>query len=183
MEYLDAVRWSPEQETTLRAMLSSLQINILPDLAARLSLGIDSGDLEMLKQSLKDMLSAITMIPRRLKPKLGRTEVEQYIVRYFEAANTYSAKAVADTCRSALLEEFCSTVFRITFFESAMLRIQYLMHGSLWSSLLWLFDLIRRCDWTLYETCVELFCLDPRLSSSVSQVGVEEKLCILLNLI
>ena len=42
MEYLDAVRWSPEQETTLRAMLSSLQINIFPDLAASLSLGINS---------------------------------------------------------------------------------------------------------------------------------------------
>ena len=150
MEYLDAVRWSPEQETTLRAMLSSLQINILPDLAVRLSLGINSGDLEMLKQSLKDMLSAITMIPRTLKPKLGHTEVEQYIVGYFEAANTYSAKAVADTCRSALLEEFRSTVFRITFCESPMLRVQYLIRASLWSSLLWLFDLIRRCDWTLY---------------------------------
>ena len=94
---------------------------------------------------------------------------------YFQAANTYSAKAIADTCRSALLEEFRSTVFPITFFESAMLRIQYLIRASLWSSLLWLFDLIRRCDWTLHETCVELFCLDPRLSSSVSQVGVEEK--------
>jgi hypothetical protein len=30
MQYLDAVRWSPEQEAKLRAMLSSLQINILP---------------------------------------------------------------------------------------------------------------------------------------------------------
>ena len=64
-----------------------------------------------------------------------------------------------------------------------MLRVQYLIRASLWSSLLWLFDLIRRCVWTLYETCVELFCLDPRLSTSVSQIGVEEKLCILLNLI
>ena len=116
----------------------------------------------MLKQSLNDMLSVITTIPGRLKPKLGRTELEQYIVGYFEAANTYSATAVVETCRYALLEEFCSTVFRITDFESAMLRIQYLVCASLWSSLLWLFDLIRRCHWTLYETCVE--------HSSVSQV-------------
>lgn len=34
MRYLCAVRWSPEQEATLRVLLSSLQIKILPDLAA-----------------------------------------------------------------------------------------------------------------------------------------------------
>jgi len=37
MKYLDDVRWSLEQELKLRAMLSSLQINILPELAARLN--------------------------------------------------------------------------------------------------------------------------------------------------
>ena len=183
MEYLEAVRWSPEQETKLRAMLSSLQINILPDLAARLSLGINSGDLGMLKQILKDMLSTI---PYR-KPAAGGfghinnlacTEVEQYIVGYFEAANAYSAKDVAETCRSALWEKFLSIVEKIKYFDS--LSTEYI-GVCYWGALSWLFDLIRRCDGKLYETCILQFCEDSDLSTSQSQVGVQRKLDILLD--
>ena len=38
MRYLNAVRWSTKQEVRLRALLLSLEINILPDLATRLGI-------------------------------------------------------------------------------------------------------------------------------------------------
>ena len=38
MKYLNAVRWTTKQEIKLRALLLSLEIYILPDLAARLGM-------------------------------------------------------------------------------------------------------------------------------------------------
>lgn len=58
MRYLCAVRWSPEQEAQLRVLLSSLQINVLPDLAARL--GLSQSKSEMVKEPLTSKLRVMS---------------------------------------------------------------------------------------------------------------------------
>ena len=58
MRYLAAVRWSREQEAKLRVLLSSLNIIVLPDLAARLGIlsqsKSDSERIKMVKESVQD---------------------------------------------------------------------------------------------------------------------------------
>jgi len=180
MKYLNAVSWSPEQESKLRVTLSSLRINILPELAVRLCSSRDKSscaDLDTLKQTLQDMLSTMSF---RSKNSVRRREVEKYIVGFFEAAKKSSAKGIAETCRDALLEEFRANVERIKFNEFSEAEEVAL---NAWSNLLWLFDVSRCCDGKLYQTFIELFCADGFLrdSAKYSRVGVEVKVDILLD--
>jgi hypothetical protein len=184
MQYLDAVRWSPEQESKLLYMLSSLQINVLPDLAARL--GMSHGDnsdckhLDILKQSLQEMLSAIS---NRCKYSLPRGKVEEYIVSYFEAANASSDLVAADTCRSAILEEFAAIVQRIKTNEFSVIKEENYNSEVAWSVLLWLIEVIQRCDGKLFEMVFKMFCEDQRLRQAVrfSDVSGKVKIKILID--
>lgn len=59
MRYLAAVRWSREQQAQLCVLLSSLNINTLPDLAAKLGMSQSKSDCEHLKmvtESLQELL-------------------------------------------------------------------------------------------------------------------------------
>lgn len=63
MKYLSAVPWSTYQEVKLRALLLSLEINILGDLSDRLGISQckpDLGGLHMLEQTLQKMLSTFS---------------------------------------------------------------------------------------------------------------------------
>ena len=180
MKYLNAVSWSPEQESKLRVTLSSLRINILPELAVRLCSSRDKSscaDLDTLKQTLQDMLSTMSF---RSKNSVRRREVEKYIVGFFEAAKKSSAKGIAETCRDALLEEFRANVERIKFNEFSEAEE---VAVNAWSNLLWLFDIIRGCDGKLYQKFIELFCADCDLgySAKYSRIGVKIKVDILLD--
>jgi len=173
MSYLDAVHWSPEQESRLRASLTSLQINVLPALATRLAgtghCNSDCGHLEMLEETLQEMLS---MISSESTNSTLHCTVEKYIEDNIKADSTSD---IADTCRAALLKEFCAHVQAI----KSKMGIKY-RHGTQWvdnteyiddiSWLLRLVDLIQRCDGELFETVLKVFCEDGDLPTPVTKV-------------
>lgn len=155
MLYLDAVRWSPEQKAKLRALLTSLKLNILPDLATRLGIlgKSDSEHIEMVKDSLQELLS------RTLKNEFEtRTRAEKHMSEYFKAE---VSPAVKDACRSALLKEFSGDVERI---KSEDKNIELYCNR-----LSWLVGVIQSCDGKLFETVLKLFCEDTNLRNSINE--------------
>jgi len=154
MRYLNAVRWSTKQEVKLRALLLSLEINTLPDLATRLGFcqrESDNGGLQMLEHSLKKMLSTIS------SGSYNHSEyIEEYIVGFFEANASF-----AKTCRSALLKEFTANIERVKSDKYAIL--------TACSALLWILNVIQRCDGELFETAFKFFCEDAELPVAINR--------------
>jgi hypothetical protein len=153
MLYLDAVRWSPEQKAKLRALLTSLKLDILPDLATRLGIlgKSDSDHIEMLKDSLQELLS------KTLNDSELRGTAEKQMLEYFKA-NT--SPAVKDACRSSLLKEFNADVKRIKSEDKNI--------GMYCNRLSWLVGVIQSCDGKLLEKVVKLFCEDTNLRNSIN---------------
>jgi hypothetical protein len=156
MRYLDAVRWSPEQEAKLRVLLSSLHINILPDLAARLGMSQSKSDCEhikMVKESLQEFLS----------PTSNRSEyrstVEQHMFDYFKS-NT--SPAVKDACRYVILNQFNANV------KGIKSKSDERTFTTACSTLSWLVGVIQRCDAKLFETVVKEFCEDADLRKVIA---------------
>lgn len=154
MRYLNAVRWSTKQEVKLRALLLSLEINTLPDLATRLEISqikSDSGGLEMLEHSLKRMLSTIS------SGSYDHSEyIEEYILGFFEANASF-----AKICGSALLKEFSTNIERAKSDKYAIL--------TACTALLWIFNVIKRCDEKLFEILIKLFCEDAELPIAINR--------------
>jgi hypothetical protein len=154
MRYLNAVRWSTKQEVRLRALLLSLEINILPDLATRLGItqwNSDYGGLQMLEYSLQKMLSTIS------SGSYNHSEyIEEYIAGFFEVNSSF-----AETCRSALLKEFSANIERAKSDKYAI--------STACSALLWILNMIQWCDGELFETVFNLFCKDAELPVALNR--------------
>nr|ABK24906.1 unknown [Picea sitchensis] len=169
MLYLDAVRWSPEQKAKLRALLTSLKLDILPDLGTRLGIlgKSDSEHIEMVKDSLQELLS------RTLKNEFEtRTRAEKHMSEYFKAE---VSPAVKDACRSALLKEFSGDVERI---KSEDKNIELYCNR-----LSWLVGVIQSCDGKLFETVLKLFCEDTNLRNSINEKTPERSAYFILNIL
>lgn len=164
LRYLDAVRWSGEQEAKLRALLSTLHITPLPDLAARLGTGeceINCVHLEMLEETLQRRFSLISQTSnwyhRFWNKEHIRNGIEQYVVESYKAN---PSSEIADVCRSVIVKEFSDNVELIKSEDEDL--------HSICRSILWLLDLIQRCDDEgLYETVLKLFCEDVDLLQAV----------------
>lgn len=160
MKYLSAVPWSTKQEVKLRALLLSLEINILGDLSDRLGIGQCKPDLrglDMLEQTLQKMLSTISS---------GLFDdgeyIEEYIIAHFKANEPF-----AETCRSALLKEFRS---------SLRLAKSKFETPKACSALSWIVNVTERCDWKLFETVLNMFCKDTEIPIVIYQyIGWERQ--------
>lgn len=154
MKYLNAVRWSTKQEVKLRALLLSLEINTLPDLATRLGISqwkSDYGGIQMLEHSLQRMLSTIS------NGSYSHSEyIEEYIVGFFEANSSF-----AETCRSALMKEFSANIKRAKSDKYAI--------PTACSALLWILNVIQRCDGGFFETVFKFFCEDAELPIAINR--------------
>lgn len=159
MRYLNAVRWSTKQEVKLRALLLSMEINTLPDLATRLGISqwkSDYGGLQMLEHSLQKMLSTISC------GSYNHSEyIEEYILGFFEANSSFAA-----TCRSALLREFRANIERAKSDKYAVIPIAC-------SALLWIVNVIQRCDAELFEIVFNSFCEDAELPVAINRSYTE----------
>jgi len=177
MRYLDTVKWTREQEAKLRALLSSLQIKPLPDLAARLGTykcDSDCEHLKMLEEALEGMLSIILDIPKsRLSINIYNT-VEKYIEQNME---TNASLGIADVCRSVLLNKCSDVIKRL---KSNDDDVEYFC-----AVFLWFVDLIHRCDEELCGKVMRLFCEDVDVMKRVRQYKrkciVEQLLFILVD--
>lgn len=159
MQYLNAMRWTDAQAAELRALISSQQINISPDLAARLGMSPCNSycvHLEMLEEHLPEMLRMLFNDIEK-----DRTTVEKYIVNYFKAN---VSPAVAEKCKSALLKEFRENMDRIK--SSNLPRTQI----DSCSALLWLVRVIQRCDRKLFNMVLKLFCEDSEFRDSLARL-------------
>ncbi|GLJ50308.1 hypothetical protein SUGI_1071850 [Cryptomeria japonica] len=141
MDYLEAVCWTPEQKLRIRALLSSLQVNISTDLAERLKISKSFFDeeLELLKKIVPQMLSEVLNKPfvsYGVPLKHMRETVEKQIVAYFEEDIHPSIQKI---CRVALLDEFRTRIKKIKRGPSTEIR------DDACESLLWLLDLIKLC--------------------------------------
>jgi len=169
MRYLDAVRWTPEQEAKLRVwsqnadLLSSFPINVLPDLAARLGMSQSKSDcdhLKMVKESLKEMLSMT------YNGGEYRNTVAQHMFDYFKS-NT--SPAVKDACRYVLLNQFNANVKTIkSKSDESVIRLAC-------SNLSWLLGVIQLCDAKLFETVVKKFCEDADLRKVIADRVLQDR--------
>lgn len=163
MRYLAAVRWSREQQAKLRVLLSSLNINALPDLAARLGMSQSKPDCEhikILKESLPELLQMTYYGSWEL-----RSSVEKHIFDYYKL-NT--SPAIKDACRHAILNRFKADV------KAIKSKSDGNSMTTACSDLCWLLGVIRRCDAKLFETVVKEFCEDTDLRNAVSS-GVQDR--------
>lgn len=163
MQFLDTVNWTSEQETKLRALLLSLQIKTLPDLAARLGTykcDPDCEHLKMLEEALEGMLSIISNGSnfRLSQYRNIRSTVENYIVQNLEANASLD---IADMCRSVILNKFSDIIKRLKSKDDGVEHVC--------SVFLWLLDLIQQCDDELCEKVIRLFCEDVDVVESVQQ--------------
>lgn len=140
MRYLDSVRWNSVQEAQLRDLLSSLQINVSPDIAARLGMipcnMPNCEHIEILEEFLPEMLSMVSNGIESLNG-LPRKTVERYCVDYFTKPTVSSA--IAQKCEFALLKEFKVNMGRMKGSDKGKVK-------NACSALLWLVGVIRRCD-------------------------------------
>lgn len=167
MQYLDAVRWSHEQENLLLALLSSLQINILPSLAARLGMSPCKSQCEHL-QALEEFLPHLLIVIMNGKENrygLTRDGVERYIVGYFKV-NT--SPAIAEKCKSVLLKDLRDNIERIKSNNNDKDK-----KNKACSALLWLIGVIRQCDGKLFEKVLYLFCEDADLHKALTSIESE----------
>lgn len=165
MRYLAAVRWSREQQAKLRVLLSSSNINVLPDLAARLGMSqskSDCEDLKMVKASLQELLQ-MTYHSKEL-----RSIVEQHIFDYLKL-NT--SPAIKNSCRLAILRRFIADVKAIK--SKSDDRAKGEATELACSDLSWLLGVIRRCDSKLLAIVVKEFCEDADLRNAVAGGAVQ----------
>jgi len=82
MQYLNVIHWRPNKKVKLRAMLSSLQINILSNLVVRLVMGegkFNYENIEMVKDSIYDLFY---MTSNRLE---YHNIIDKHMLDYFES--------------------------------------------------------------------------------------------------
>lgn len=157
MRYLDAMGWNRDQEAKLRVLLSSLNITVLPDLAARLGMTgseSDCKDIRIVTESVQDWLQMT------YRNKKYCSTVEQGIANYFKLN---MSPAIKDACRDAILNRFKEDVEAIKSNKSDQSSI---ITAS--GDLSWLVGVIRHCDAKLFATVVKEFCEDPDLRNAVA---------------
>lgn len=160
MRYLDAVYWNPAQEAQLRDLLSSLQINTLPNITARLAMGrckYHCAQLEMLEECMPEMLSMVSNGQDYICD-LPRYKVENFIVDY---CNANASPAVANKCKSELMKQFLINMEFIKSNDKAK------MNNSC-SAMFWLVGVIQRCDRIIFEKVLKMFCEDADLRNALT---------------
>lgn len=160
MRYLDAVYWNPAQEAQLRDLLSSLQINTLPNITARLAMGrckYHCSQLEMLEECVPEMLSMVSNGQDYICD-LPRYKVENFIVDY---CNANASPAVANKCKSELMKQFLINMEFIKSNDKAK------MNNSC-SAMFWLVGVIQRCDRIIFEKVLKMFCEDADLRNALT---------------
>ncbi|XP_057865731.1 BTB/POZ domain-containing protein At3g50780 [Cryptomeria japonica] len=165
MDYLEAVCWTPEQKLRIRALLSSLQVNISTDLAERLKISKSFFDeeLELLKKIVPQMLSEVLNKPfvsYGVPLKHMRETVEKQIVAYFEEDIHPSIQKI---CRVALLDEFRTRIKKIKRGPSTEIR------DDACESLLWLLDLIKLCKNGIFEAAFTIFVKDEDIAGILAK--------------
>jgi len=109
-----------------------------------------------------------------------RNVVAESIVGYFEPRD--AALAVVDTCKRVLVKAFAYNIEYIKCeIKNTNLRCAYA-----WCNLLWLVNLIRRCDRELFGTVFHIFSEDVSLRDAVNsvphkEVCVKDMINILMN--
>lgn len=182
MLYLDAVRWNPQQKVQLQALLSSLQINTLPALMARLGMSQDPksgcGHTEILKESLQELLSVT-----RNGSDQYCSIVEKHLLHYFDA-NANASPAVKDECRNVILKEFTVHIEILKSKSDDQNSVQLTC-----STLSWLIHSIQQHDRKLFEALLKKFCEDTDLRKSITQAVnsysyayTHDILCILISM-
>lgn len=144
MQYLEAVRWSADQESQIRNVLSRLGLKLLPDLAARL----DKDDLEQIISLcliIKQMVSLIHGSP----PNRNRENAENYIAGIFEGDTT---RNVVEVCGHVLLQEFRSSIGSCDF-----------------PSIKSLSKFIKYCDGDILKAAYMAFCEDLEFTKYVKE--------------
>ncbi|GLJ22253.1 hypothetical protein SUGI_0418510 [Cryptomeria japonica] len=145
MEYLEAVRWTAEEETRIRKVLSCMELELLPDLAARLHQE-DDNHIIFVEKSIQEIVSFIKEGDYSLS---SQKTVEIYFVRLLEG-NT--SRDVMEVCGCVLLQEFKAA-----------------MDSRDLSSLLTLFQLIQHCEGEMLKAAMETFCEDAQFTEFVKQ--------------
>ncbi|GLJ22252.1 hypothetical protein SUGI_0418500 [Cryptomeria japonica] len=145
MEYLEAVRWSPEEETQIRKILSPLELKLLPDLAARIHQE-DDNHKNFVDQSIQEIVSFIKGGDYNLSTQ---KTVEIYLVGMLDG-NT--SRDVMDVCGRVILQEFKAA-----------------MDSRDLSSLLTLFQLIQHCEGEIIKAAMKAFCEDAQFTEFVKQ--------------
>lgn len=160
MRYLDAVYWNPAQEAQLLDLFSSLQINTLPNINARLAMSRCKSHcehLEMLEKFVPDMLFMVSNGEDYICD-LPRSKVENLLVDY---CNANASPAGAAKCKSELMKQFMVNLERIKSDDKAK------MNNSC-SALFWLVGVIQRCDGILFEEVLKIFCEDADLRNALT---------------
>ncbi|GLJ22254.1 hypothetical protein SUGI_0418520 [Cryptomeria japonica] len=145
MQYLEAVRWSAEQEPRIRNVLSSLELKPSPDLAARLHQE-DDNHIVFVEKSIQEIVSLIKGGDNDLS---SQKTVEIYFVRMLEGNTSRDVMAV---CGRVLLQEFKEAI------DSRDL-------SSLWT----LFQLIQYCEGEILKAAMKAFCEDVQFMEFVKQ--------------
>ncbi|GLJ47983.1 hypothetical protein SUGI_1013240 [Cryptomeria japonica] len=137
MQYLEAVRWSVEQESQIRDVLSSLGLKLLPDLTARLDKK-DDNHIIFLEKIIDEMVSLI-------KDQQGRNleTAEKYIADILKG-NT--CREDVEVCGRVLLKEFKSSIASYNF-----RTIRLLIH------------FITRCVGEILKAAFVALCEDPKI--------------------
>ncbi|GLJ17092.1 hypothetical protein SUGI_0295620 [Cryptomeria japonica] len=149
MQYLEAVRWSDEEETQIRKLLSSdgLKLKILPDLAARFHQDQDDEHINFVEKSMQETVSLI----KDRDPSLSRNResVEKYLETMLDRN---PARDVVDVCGRVLLQEYQSTINSRDF-----------------SFITLLFKLVQRCNGAILEVALKAFCEDAEFMEYVKK--------------
>ncbi|GLJ50316.1 hypothetical protein SUGI_1072020 [Cryptomeria japonica] len=163
MTYLEAVPWNSEQESTIRDLLSSLNLNlsVFPDFNARLNKQKNEY-LDFVGENFKAMLSFLSTEERAddKQPNI-REAVGKFIVENLQG-DACSSSGIADMCRRSILE---ALKFNIVFIRShidvsfnATKRKNGANEEHSHCVLLWPFKVIERCDPTTMEAAVRILC-------------------------
>ncbi|GLJ47987.1 hypothetical protein SUGI_1013290 [Cryptomeria japonica] len=140
MQYLEAVRWSAEQESLIRDVLSSLGLKLLPDLAARLDKENDD-QIIFVKRISNEMVS---IIKNQQTTRRNRTTAEKHIRGILEG-NT--CREDVEVCERVLLEGFISSTASRNFMAMRSLS-----------------KFIERCEGEILKAAFIACCEDPEIT-------------------
>ncbi|KAH9319546.1 hypothetical protein KI387_021315 [Taxus chinensis] len=169
MEYLAAVRWTTREESQIRAVLSSLELQTFPDLTVRLDKLNCDNYLEMLEKSAKEMLSFIFQGNWFWARKQDERET---ICKYLkDKCDGNSSPEIADLCKRVFYEEY---VANIECFKSPGSGES--VRENAVSALRWLLEMFKGWDTNTYEAALKRFFEDEELAKNIaSRATVQQR--------
>ncbi|GLJ47954.1 hypothetical protein SUGI_1012560 [Cryptomeria japonica] len=149
MQYLEAVRWTAEQKTQMREVLSSLGLEASADLAARLHTE-DDEHIIFVERMVTEMVSLIQGHHQVTK---NRKIAEEYITGILEGN---SSREVVEVCGRVLLREFKSCIGSGNFLGMRSLS-----------------KFIQYCKGEILEAAFRAFVEDPELTKHIKELAWE----------